>query len=322
MGRYLHLFSCNIMTPLIKGLTMTLEITTIPHVFQTLSSEDWHTSFPEEKREKCILSLEQGQLIYFPHLAFHLFPNEMPLLDAHISNQKRKNISYHPQTNRIHGIKKIKKQKQQSLQVMLARFSEHARLLIENLFPRYQQGLIWGRTSYRPAQVSHRISSSRKDDRRLHVDAFPASPNQGKRILRVFTNINPHGEDRVWRIGEPFEKVVNRFLPKLHRPLPGSASLLKWLHVTKSLRTPYDHYMLQLHDNMKADENYQQNVHYTELRFPPGSTWIVQTDHVSHAAMSGQFMLEQTFYLPVESMKSPEHSPLKVLERKLKRELI
>lgn len=300
---------------------MSLEPISIDHIFQTISTEDWHSVFSLEKCQKYTQSLEQGQLIYLPHLAFHLLPHEMTLLDTPVSSQKRKNVSYHPLSNQVYGIKKIKLQKRQALQAMLARFSEHARLLIENLFPHYQPGLIWGRTSYRPTQVADRMSSYRKDDKRLHVDAFPASPNQGKRILRVFTNINPHGEDRVWRIGEPFETAVNRFIRKFNRPLPGSAMLLKWLHITKSVRTPYDHYMLQLHDKMKADENYQQNVHYTELRFPPGSTWIVQTDHVSHAAMSGQFLLEQTFYLPIENMKNPELSPLKVLERKLKRRL-
>jgi hypothetical protein len=31
--------------------------------------------------------------------------------------------------------------------------------------------------------------------------------------------------------------------------------------------------------------------------------------------MSGQFAFEQTFYLPVNAMKDPERSPLRVLER-------
>ena len=33
--------------------------------------------------------------------------------------------------------------------------------------------------------------SWRKDDSRLHVDAFPSRPNRGERILRVFCNVNP-----------------------------------------------------------------------------------------------------------------------------------
>jgi hypothetical protein len=177
-----------------------------------------------------------------------------------------------------------------------------------------------GRTSFRPVQVSNRSSSYRKDDKRLHVDAFPSSPNQGNRILRVFCNINPSA-DRVWRLGEPFEAVAKKFAPSIPKPFPGSAAFLHFLRITKTPRTPYDHYMLQIHDRMKADENYQRSAPQQEVRFPPASTWIVQTDHVSHAAMEGQYLLEQTFYLPIHAMKNPELSPQRVLEKILKKPL-
>ena len=51
------------------------------------------------------------------------------------------------------------------------------------------------------------------------------------------------------------------------------------------------------------------------VEFPPGSTWMVFTDQVSHAAMSGQHALEQTFTLEVDGMAEPEHAPVRVLER-------
>lgn len=161
-----------------------------------------------------------------------------------------------------------------------------------------------------------------KDDTRLHVDAFPATPNQGKRILRVFSNINPSGTPRVWHLGEPFEEVVKHFLPTLRKPWFGVRTLLSLLKITKTYRSLYDHYMLMLHDEMKKSEDYQNKVKKTIMAFPAGSTWIVMTDAVSHAALSGQFLLEQTFYLPVAKMNQPEHSPLKTLEHYLKRSLI
>ncbi|MGV8577295.1 Kdo hydroxylase family protein, partial [Pseudomonas aeruginosa] len=49
--------------------------------------------------------------------------------------------------------------------------------------------------------------------------------------------------------------------------------------------------------------------------FPPGSSWICFSDQTPHAAMGGQFMLEQTFLLPVNKMQDPQRSPLKVLEQ-------
>ena len=84
-----------------------------------------------------------------------------------------------------------------------------ATALVGALFPRYAPHLLRARTSY-PAAVgaAGRAVSWRKDDSRLHVDAFPSRPNRGERILRVFCNVNPNGEDRVWRVGETFEAMA------------------------------------------------------------------------------------------------------------------
>jgi hypothetical protein len=72
--------------------------------------------------------------------------------------------------------------------------------------------------------------------------------------------------------------------------------------------------MLQLHDRMKADSDYQSQADQTTYDFPAGGTWMTFTDQVSHAAMAGQYVLEQTFFLPVASMMNQSKSPLRVLE--------
>ncbi len=84
-------------------------------------------------------------------------------------------------------------------------FGRRRTQLIHGLLPHYTPALRLAPTSYRPAQVETRVQSWRADDRRLHVDSFPSRPNYGERILRVFTNVNPEGAPRVWRVGEPFE---------------------------------------------------------------------------------------------------------------------
>ena len=116
-------------------------------------------------------------------------------------------------------------------------------------------------------------------------------------------------------MGEPFEEVARRFLPKIPKPFPGVSHLLKILGLTKTQRTLYDHYMLSLHNLMKGDLNYQRDVPQIEFSFPSQTTWIVMTDHVSHAAMVGQHMLEQTFYLPIFGMMDESLSPLRILEK-------
>jgi hypothetical protein len=187
--------------------------------------------------------------------------------------------------------------------------------LVRSLLAHYAPSLEQARTSYRPAEARGRASSWRKDDTRLHVDAFPSTPNQGKRLLRVFSNVNLQGKDRVWRVGEPFEAVARRFSPGIAPALPGLARVLRAVGVTKTLRSPYDHVMLRIHDRMKADADYQRTAPATELHLSPGSTWIVFSDCVSHAVLSGQFMMEQTFLLPVAGMLDPGRSPLRILER-------
>src|SRR6267378_3090517 len=75
------------------------------------------------------------------------------------------------------------------------------------------------------------------------------------------------------------------------------AQLLRALRVTKRSRSEYDHLMLQLHDRVKADTGYQQQAPQQRIDFPVGSTWIVFSDQVLHAAMRGQFVMEETLML-------------------------
>src|SRR5206468_3755341 len=77
----------------------------------------------------------------------------------------------------------------------------------------------------------------------------------------------------------------------------------------------------RLHVGMKADADFQAHTPQTAIEFPAGSTWMAFTDQVSHAAMAGQYQLEQTFLLPVDAMGEPERSPLRVLERLMGRRL-
>jgi hypothetical protein len=164
--------------------------------------------------------------------------------------------------------------------------------------------------------------SWRKDDTRLHIDAFPSRPNRGERILRVFSNVNPAGEDRVWRVGEPFEAMAARLLPRVRPQRPGEATLLHALRVTRTRRSEYDHLMLGLHDAAKSDLDYQRDSPQEEARFAPGTTWICFSDQVMHAAMSGQYMLEQTIHLPLDALYEPARSPLAVLQRLTGRGLV
>ncbi len=290
-------------------------------MIHVIEINDWKGPFSRQEQENALAALEEGQVLYFPSLPFTLEEREVGLLSPHYANPKSKNISYDSKSKRIGGAQGSE-QELSSLEKMLERYAKKAQTLLDVLFPHYKENLERARTSYRPVEIVGRSSSYRKDDTRLHVDAFPSTPVQEKRILRVFTNINPNGQSRLWRLGEPFRKVVERFAPHCSRPFPGSRWLLEMLHVTKTQRTSYDHYMLKIHNAMKADESYQRTAEQIEFTFSPASSWIVFTDVTSHAAMQGQYAIEQTFYLPSKGMALPELAPLRVLENYFGRSLI
>src|SRR5271165_1327290 len=202
-------------------------------------------------------ALESGAVVSLPSVDFPVAPEESALLDPRILASS-KNVSYSPATGRIAGTSCIDREKKR-LTDALSRFSRTSRDLVSVLFPLYREKLRVMRTSLRPAEIAGRASSWRQDDTLLHVDAFPSQPTGGDRILRVFCNVNPSGKPRAWRLGEPFEVVARRFVPKIPQPFPLSAYLKYIVRLTKTVQSEYDFIMLRLHDAMKADEAYQRS---------------------------------------------------------------
>jgi hypothetical protein len=260
-----------------------------------------------------IAALEAGKVLYFPNIGFTPTQAERRLFSPEVRDPKSRNISLDPKGVLKGGAGEA--DTQAALAAMIGRFQAQASAMLETLFPDYIKYLKQGPTSFRPMQVETRAQSWRADDRRLHVDAFPSRPNRGERLLRVFTNVNPEGQPRVWRVGQPFEEVAKRFLPQLKPYSAWQAKLMHGLGVTKSLRSEYDHLMLQLHDAMKSNPEYQEKAPQVTFGFPPGSTWICFSDQASHAVMSGQYMMEQTAQLPAARQYEPEASPLAILTR-------
>jgi hypothetical protein len=143
----------------------------------------------------------------------------------------------------------------------------------------------------------------------------------------VFTNINP-AQPRVWLTADPFDGLAERYARDagLAQFAAGASSPLRAFQQQVTAlkravglrgvdRSPYDQFMLRFHDYLKENGDFQQNCSKTRLEFPPYSTWIVFTDGVPHAALSGQYALEQTYIIPPEALVAPQHAPLRILER-------
>jgi hypothetical protein len=280
--------------------------------------DSWSGPHPPEIRARAQASLERGAVLFFPRLAFRLANSEMEFLDASLTNGKAKNISLDSSTGKLQGTS-ASGEKALLLAAMIERFGAGATRFVTDLLPNYA-GVERARTSYRPVEVEGRGYSAIKDDRLLHVDAFPSRPMQkGRRILRFFANVAPAkgngGGSRRWHVGEPFQDFAEKFAPRVRPHLPGQSWLFDKLGVTRGKRSAYDEMMLSLHDAAKRDANYQKRAPQSEVLFPPGSCWLVYTDMVLHAALAGEFALEQTFHFDVAQMGEPERAPIRVLER-------
>ncbi|MBS0054554.1 Kdo hydroxylase family protein [Yersinia sp. Marseille-Q3913] len=281
-----------------------------------------HSRWGQADGNSAVEALEQGKVLFLPHLTFELSEQEKQLLDPALVDVKRKNISFKPQEGVLTGV--TDETKVALIRQLLERYYQSCLSLVNQLLPEYTSVLHSPTNSLRlhPVTAWRDKTSWRKDDSRLHVDAFPSRPNYGERIIRIFSNINPHGEPRAWRVGEDFTQLASRYLPQLERYSPISSWLQHKVGITKRRRSHYDHLMLQLHDKMKSDLDYQKNGLQQAIDFLPGSSWICFSDQTPHAAMGGQYMLEQTFLLPVAGMKNPQQSPLKILESLTKKTLI
>jgi len=284
----------------------------------TLDLTGWHPVLAPGVQESAVRAIEDGGVLVLPHVGFALSDRERRFLSPAWSDGRAKNVSL--DGARLKGARGTAEDLSE-LTAMVARFAQSASGLVVTLFPRYAPFVQRARTSYRPQPAVGRRVSWRKDDSRLHLDAFPSRPTHGERILRVFSNVNPVA-DRVWRVGEPFEAVARSFLPRIRDPLPGSAAVLAALKVTKRRRSAYDHLMLNLHDRAKEDTAYQRDCAQQVVHFAPGTTWMCFSDQVMHAAVSGQYMLEQTIHLPVSALYDPSRAPLAILERMTGRTLV
>lgn len=284
----------------------------------TLDLAGFRPAVPAHVQEAAVRVIEGGGVVALPQASFALRDDERRFLSPAWSDGRAKNVSLDGE--HLKGAQGGERDLAE-LAAMVRRFARDAAELVGALFPRYAPYVKQARTSFRPQPAVARDVSWRKDDSRLHIDAFPSRPNHGERILRVFSNVNPD-QARVWRVGESFETMARTLLPRIKAPLPGSAALLAALHVTKGMRSEYDHLMLHLHDAAKADMGYQRGCPQQTVAFAPGTTWLCFSDQVMHAAVSGQYMLEQTIHLPLSALYDTTRSPLAILERLTGRALV
>jgi len=298
---------------------------------QTIQLSALQNSSPqtnEQTRAWCA-RLEAGGILYFPQTPIPIPPPDLQFLlgQQQTGSRFHKNIAYKPDRDQLSGVdtKTATPADLEQLHAVMRRYSASVDNFLAGFLAPYQRRWRLDYASFRPLEEAGRELPVRRRNDLLHTDAFPTRPTRGWRILRFFHNIHPT-RTRDWVVGDPFSKVVKVFAPdKLATPKPDSpvTRTAKQLAQSTGLtslfpqwkRTPYDEFMMQLHNAMKEDRTFQRNCARECVDFVPGSSWMVYTETVSHAVLGGQYALEQTFLVDPAAMVTAESAPIAILEK-------
>jgi len=268
--------------------------------------------------------LEAGKILVFSKLPYEFPSDEREFLLSREWNELRlhKNVSYRPDDDVMRGFSGDHGT-QTHLHHVLRNYSMHVVDFLRDFLRPYAGKWKLDFASFRPFEEQGRDLSLHKRNDLIHVDAFRLRPTRGGRILRVFTNLHAT-KPRVWYAIGDFGWLAEKYAGNAGiRSFADKNGALRrsmsWLGAKLGLkrlsRTPYDRFMLRFHDYLKENDDFQRNSPKVRLEFPPLATWIVFTDGVAHAAMSGQFAMEQTLLIPPEALVAPDSAPFRVLER-------
>lgn len=284
----------------------------------------WVNASPERARWYCE-RLEANEILFFRQPPFELPESERRFLTTQRQTDSalHKNISYRPAEDVLAGFAGDAVSRKRLHELMRV-YSSRVNEFVGKFLAPYRDDLAIDFASFRPLEEAGRKLSLHKRNDLLHVDAFPSRPTRGGRILRVFTNVHPE-KPRVWMTADRFAALAERFAADAGLPkIAGNGArafgqrairMLRSLGLPLVPRSAYDRFMLQFHNYLKANNAFQTECSKTRLEFPPMSTWLVYTDGVPHAVLSGQFALEQTYIVPVRALVAPQHAPIRVLEK-------
>lgn len=275
-------------------------------------------------------ALERGEIIRFPRSPFPLPPTaDLALLRDELPKQlNTKNVSYHPESDRVHGVREHPELREVAYRFLKAH-SEAVEAFLKRVIPHLTEGWMVGTSSFRPIQEKGRDLKPHASNELVHIDAGAYGATNGDRILRFFVNVSTN-EDRVWATKGTFSQLYAKYasaagIAGRHKVEKGAlghmrTALLRSLvaaGVKEALvadSSPYDRLMRRFHNYMKDTPSFQaRDADYHELRFPPGCAWMVFTDTASHASVSGQHALVNTFIVRLSQCRLQDAAPLSIL---------
>ena len=282
---------------------------------------------PAEHRDWCE-RLEAGSILFFPRSPIALSDSDLQFLrgQQQTDSSLHKNIAYKPKADELTGVdtKAANPAAVDRLRGIMRSYSQSVTAFLSDFLAPYAGNWQLDYASFRPQEEEGRDLPLRRRNDLLHTDAFPTRPTHGARILRFFNNIHPT-RTRDWIVSDPFRTVATKYAPAeiaLPQPDSGVGRAFKSLATGIGLgaaapalkRSPYDEFMMRFHNFLKENRDFQSSCAKYDYQFPPGSSWMVYTDMVPHAVLSGQYALEQTYLVAADAMVAPEHAPLTVLQ--------
>src|ERR1051325_10194395 len=101
-------------------------------MLETLALDSWKGPYDPGVKARAVPALEQGAVLFFPQLAFHLSDGEKPFLDAGVSDGKSKNISLDHTTGKMQA-SSLTGDRATALAAMIERFGSQAAQLVHDL---------------------------------------------------------------------------------------------------------------------------------------------------------------------------------------------
>ncbi len=278
--------------------------------------------------------LERGRIVHFTECPIPL-PSEADLeflrreMPRHL---KRKNASYHPEADRVIGIRG-EPEVMERTKGLLKEHLGHVTEFLGRTIPSLARDWHVGTASFRPMQERGRNLSAHASNELVHVDAGAYGATHGDRIIRFFVNVNPR-EERVWISKGAFPELYARYgreagiVPEKpssrhleegaldHLRTAAVNTLARLVPVAKVLdSSPYDRAMRRFHNFMKDTPAFQESRKgHHEIAFKPFSAWMVFTDMVSHACISGQHAFIDTFIAPLGNCRLLDLAPINILK--------
>ncbi len=138
-------------------------------------------------------ALEEGRIVKFTDCPIEL-PNDenlgilrTDLLEA----LNKKNVSYHPEADRVTGIDPESPINDLAYEV-LSKHRDRVTAFLQTVMPSLTKNMHVGTCSFRPIEEQGRNLKPHASNELVHIDAGAYGATNGDRILRFFVNVNFH----------------------------------------------------------------------------------------------------------------------------------